>query len=196
MAAARDFATSQADGGGSYSPPQTFTRSSPARITLFLGVIDVPYANEAHAEKVPQARKGKANKPLKPKSSAATKTTGDVAEILEAKYGIMDTFAFAQLPDIAKELENSLAGALETLIMGGAPSANPFASAETAITAMFKQFLATGAIEHMGIEGVPTQAALDGVNHRLKHPYAKSNPRRESFVDTGAYSAHFLAWVA
>jgi hypothetical protein len=81
-------------------------------------------------------------------------------------------------------------------MMGGVSSANPFSSAETAITTMFKQFLATGAIEHMGIPGVPTQAAKDGVNHRLKHPYAKSNPRRESFIDTGAYSAHFIAWIS
>ncbi|MET3232283.1 UNVERIFIED_ORG: hypothetical protein ABIC54_004488 [Burkholderia sp. 1263] len=196
MAAARDYATEQADGGGSYSAPKVFVRNAPHRLTLNLGIIDLPYANEAKPEKVAKPRKGKANKPVKPKSTAGTQTTGDIAEILEAKYGVMDTFAFAHLPDIAKELETSMAGALETLMMGGAPSANPFATAESAITAMFKKFLATGAIEHMGVEGVPTQAAIRGVNHRLKHPYVKGNPRRESFVDTGMYSAHFLAWMS
>lgn len=196
MAAARDFASTQADGGGSYSAPKVFARNVPTGLVLHLGMIDVPYANEAQPEKVAKPRKGKANKPVKVKMASGTQTTGDVAEILEAKYGVMDTFAFARLPDIAKELENSLAGALETLMMGGAPSANPFASAETAITTMFKNFLATGAIEHMGIAGVPTQAAKDGVNHRLAHPYAKSNPRRESFIDTGGYSAHFTAWIS
>ncbi|CDY79475.1 hypothetical protein BGLT_02256 [Caballeronia glathei] len=196
MAAARDYATPHADGGGSYSAPKVYASNAPSRITLNLGVIDIPYSNAPPAEKVPQAKKGKANKPLKPKSSGGTKTTGDVAEILEDKYGIMDTFAYVQLPDIAKALEESIAGSLETLLMGGMPSANPFASAESKITAMFKQFLATGAIEHMGIEGVPTQAALNGVNHRLKHPYAKGNPRRESFIDTGLYQSHFLAWFS
>jgi hypothetical protein len=196
MAAARDFTSTQADGGGSYSAPKVFARNAPAGLTLNLGVIDVPYANEAKTEKIAKPRKGKANKPIKVKTASGTQTTGDVAEILEAKYGVMDTFAFARLPDIARELENSIAGALETLMMGGVSSANPFSSAETAITTMFKQFLATGAIEHMGIPGVPTQAAKDGVNHRLKHPYAKSNPRRESFIDTGAYSAHFIAWIS
>lgn len=196
MAAGRDFDSPLAEGGGSYSAPQVFAKNAPGRLILNLGVIDVPYANEAQTKKVAKPRKGKANKPVKQKTASGTQTTGDVAEILEAKYGIMDAFAFAQLPDIAKDLEESIAGALETLMMGGAPSANPFASAESAITARFKQFLATGAIEHMGIEGVPTQAAMKGVNHRLKHPYAKSNPRRESFVDTGAYSAHFLAWIS
>ena len=195
MAAARDFATSQADGGGSYAAPKVFARNAPSGLTLHLGMIDVPYANEAKPEKVAQAKKGKANKPLNPKTASGTQTTGDVAEILEAKYGVMDTFVFARLPDIAKELESSIAGALETLMMGGSPDPNPFKSAESAVTTMFKQFLATGAIEHMGIQGVPTQAALKGVNHRLKHPYAKSNPRRESFIDTGGYSAHFVAWI-
>lgn len=195
MAAARDYESPIADGGGSYSAPKTYVSNAPARIVLHLGVVDVPYANEAQPEKVPQAKKGKANKPVKPKTASGTQTTGDVAEILEAKYGVMDTFAFARLPDIAKELEKSIAGSLETLMMGGRPDANPFRSAESAIAAMFKQFLATADIEHMGVEGVPTQAALDGVNHRLKHPYAKGNPRRPSFIDTGLYSQSFVCWV-
>lgn len=196
MAAGRDFDSPQAEGGGSYSAPKVFVKNASSRIVLNLGVIDVPYANEARAQKVAKPRKGAANRPVKQKTASGTQTTGDVAQILEAKYGVMATFAFAQLPDIAKDLEESIAGALESMMMGGTTNGNPFASAETAITTRFKQFLATGAIEHMGIEGVPTQAAKDGVNHRLKHPYAKSNPRRESFIDTGAYSAHFLAWIS
>jgi hypothetical protein len=196
MAAARDYATPYADGGGSYSAPKVFAKNAPSRFVLHLGMIDVPYANEAQQEKVPRAKKGKANTPLKPKTQSGTQTTGEIAEILEDKYGVMDAFAFAHLPDIAKELEESIAGALEALMMGGAPSANPFATAETNITAMFKNFLATGAIEHLGIEGVPTQAALDGVSHRRKHPYAKGNPRRPSFIDTGLYQQNFLAWFS
>lgn len=194
--AAKEFGIPMADGGGSHSPTSnTSVGAPPSRLVLNLGVIDTPYANPS-TSKVPKAKKGKANKPVKPKSSGATKTTGEVAEILEEKYGVMDTFAYAQLPGIAKELEKSIAGSLETLLMGGPPSANPFATAESAITAMFKNFLATSAIEHMGIEGVPTQAAKDGVNHRLKHPYAKGNPRRASFIDTGMYQSHFLAWFS
>lgn len=195
MASGRDFDTPLADGGGSY---QSYTpvKTRPAgKLVLHLGVIDVPYANQAQPEKVPQAKKGKKNKPLKPKLESGTQTTGDVAEILEKKYGIMDTFQFAHLPDIASELEDSLAGALLTLMMGGQPDPNPFAKAESAITTMFKKFLDNGEVEHMGIEGVPTQAALDGVSHRLKHPYAKGNPRRESFIDTGGYHDHFTCWV-
>jgi len=162
---------------------------------IVLGVIDIPYANNATEKKIPQAKRGKKNQPIKPKVESGTQTTGDVAQWLENKYGIMDTFAWAQLPDIAKAMEESIAGSLETLIMGGKAGENPFKSAESEITTMFKKFLETGAIEHMGIEGVPTQAALDGVNHRLKHPNSKENPRRESFIDTGAYQQSFKAWV-
>ena len=193
--AARDYAMPEATGGGSYQAAPPVDLRTAGNLVLKLGVIDVPYANQAKKEKMPQAKKGKANKPLKPKTESGTQTTGDVAEILEKKYGIMDTFQFAHLPDIAHELEDSLAGALETLMMGGQPDPNPFAKAESAITTMFKKFLDNGEVEHMGIEGVPTQAALDGVNHRLKHPYAKGNPRRESFIDTGGYHDHFTCWV-
>lgn len=193
--AARDFAAALADGGGSYQPSVPVTQGPSNRLTLNLGVIDVPYANEANAEKVSQAKKGKKNKPIKPKTSSGAQTTGDVAEILEAKYGVMDAFVTWRMPDIAKSLEESLAGELETLLMGGPPTGSPFKSAESAITQMFKQFLGSGEVEHSGLLGVPTQAAQNGVNHRLKHPYAKSNPRRESFIDTGGYQSHFIAWI-
>ncbi|CAB3741089.1 hypothetical protein LMG22037_06453 [Paraburkholderia phenoliruptrix] len=183
--AAKDFDMPMAEGGGSYSPVHVGTTTAPPnRITLHLGVIDLPY--------VERAETGKGKK--KPKKSAATKTTGEVAEILEEKYGVLDTFAFARLPDIAKALEDSIAGQLETMMMGGNPSGNPFGGAESSITTMMKNFVSLQEIEHMGIEGVPTKAALNGVNHRLKHPYAKANPRRPSFIDTSLYWSTLIAW--
>lgn len=188
-------AESMADSGGIIAPTHPLNARPPAhRLVLHLGVLDVPYSNLEQTEKVPQAKKGKANKPVKKKSNAATKTTGEVAEILEEKYGVLDTFAFARLPDIAKELENSIAGELETMMMGGSPSGKPFKGAESAITTMMKKFISGQAIEHMGVEGVPTQAALHGVNHRLKHPYAKANERRPSFMDTTLYWQNLIAW--
>jgi hypothetical protein len=181
--AAKEFGVPMAEGGGSYSPVHVgTTTASPNRITLHLGVIDLPYVDRG-------ASKGK-----KGKKTAATKTTGEVAEILEEKYGVLDTFAFARLPDIAKALEDSIAGQLETMMMGGHPSGNPLSGAESSITMMMKNFISMQEIEHMGIEGVPTQAAMNGVNHRLKHPYAKGNPRRPSFIDTSLYWSTLTAW--
>jgi hypothetical protein len=188
--------TPMAEGGGSYAQrPSATMAGPPAKITLHLGVIDIPYSDYQSSQKVAKAKKGKANKPIKA-SSGATKTTGDVAEILEEKYGILDSFAFARLPDIAKALEESIAGELESMLMGAPTSGNPFKSAESAIATMMKQFVSSQAIEHMGIEGVPTQAALNGVSHRLKHPYAKGNSRRPSFMDTHLMVNSYVAWFS
>jgi hypothetical protein len=60
---------------------------------------------------------------------------------------------------------------------------------------MFSNFLALQEVEKLGIPGVPTQAALKGISHRLKHPYRKSNPRRPSFVDTGEYMRSAAFWI-
>lgn len=193
--AAKEFDVPMPDGGGTHSSSPAVVAKSPAnRLTLHLGVIDQPYANYQAPEKVPQAKKGKANKPIKQKSSVVTKSTGEVAEILEEKYGIMQAFADTKLPMIAKALENSIAGELETLLMGGPPGRNPFAGAESSITTMMKNFISSMEVEQSGIEGVPTQAALDGVNHRLKKPYAKANPRRPSFIDTSLYMDSMICW--
>lgn len=187
---------SMADSSGVLAPIAPSGNHSPAnRLVLHLGVLDVPYSSSEQAEKIPQAKKGKANKPIKPKSSAATKTTGDVAEILEEEYGIMQSFADHHLPQIAKQLEDSISGALENLMMGAPASGNPFKKAESGITSMMKNFISSGEVERVGIEGTPTQAALNGVNHRLKHPYAKSNPRRPSFIDTTLYMTHMISWI-
>lgn len=153
-------------------------------ITLHLGVVDVPYAH--NPELKPKQRK---------KRSASTMTTGDVADILEAKYHVMRIFFETHKADIAKDLESSLEGALENLLLGAPLGANAFAAAEGDVEKRFKDFLTNREMEGLGYPGVPTQAALDGVNHRLKHPYRKSNPRRPSFVDTGLYENSFRAWV-
>jgi hypothetical protein len=192
-----DVLESQADGSGDIPIIQANPTSAPGRLTLNLGIVDVPYANPKKPKKKGKKGKGKkAQKPPKEEGSSVTKTTAEVAEILEAKYGVMDTFAFARLPDIAAKLEDSIAGQLETMMMGGHASGNPFASAESAIETMFKDFLFKQQVENFGIEGVPTKAAKAGINHRLAHPYAKANPRRPSFIDTGMYMAHFKAWFS
>ncbi len=63
-------------------------------LTLHLGVIDIPYSDASYTaapkgRKIGRARRGKITAPP-PQSNH--KTTGDVAEILEAKYHIMETF--------------------------------------------------------------------------------------------------------
>lgn len=140
-------------------------------LTLHLGVNEVPYADKAGT------------------------TTGDVAEILEAKYHPMELFFEIHQRDVVAALEDGLVGAFENMLMGAPVSQNPFGEGEAKIEQDFKTFLDMGEMEALGYPGVPTEAALKGVNHRLKHPYAKANSRRPSLVDTGAYQQNFRAWV-
>jgi hypothetical protein len=146
---------------------------------LNLGVVEFPYADSGQ-------------------------TTGDVAEILESKYHVMEKYFESRAYKIAEKMENSLRGAIENLALG-APISSPFASAESFINKDFRSFLSTSEIENMNIPGVPTQAALDGVSHRFKNPRYKfvgkgknkkkvKRPRRPSFIDTGLYQSSMKSW--
>lgn len=148
--------------------------------TLHLGVIDVPYS---------QARGRRRS------AKAGSVTTGDVAGWLEDRYLILEHFWQAHSKDIAADLEKSIQGAVESLFMGAPIQHNPFGSGTSEIENRMKAFLSTQEIERIGFLGIPTQAALRGINHRKKHPYRKGNPRRPSFIDTGQMQASYKAWV-
>jgi hypothetical protein len=126
-------------------------------------------------------------------NKAGTANTVDVAKILEAKYGLFSAFYSLHENDIKQLLIDSLAGALENLHMGGVAPANPFDASMQQLQSLFRKFLYTGEVERMGIEGVPTQAALDGVSHRTKKK--KYGHRRPSFIDTGTLELAFRSWI-
>lgn len=166
-------------------------------LTLHLGVIDLPYLNPKEQPAKRKARLGKAlKKPArKPSGEDEGKTTGDVAEIIEAKYGLMEAFYENKEEAIVGFLEDGIAGALESLLSGAPTSLDPFGEGTAKIEEAFKDALSSREVEGWGIAGVATEAARKGVSHRLKHPYAKENPRRPSFIDTGLMQASFKAWV-
>lgn len=156
---------------------------------LNLGVVDVPYVD---AETPAASRKRiKAGKP--PASNELT--TGDVAEILEDRYHVKEVFYELHKQDIADDLAKSVASALETIVMGGPADVDPFGAATSKIDERFSDFLTNREMEQLGYADVPTKAAIDGVNHRKKHPYASKNKRRPSFIDTGLYQASAKSWV-
>jgi hypothetical protein len=162
------------DGGGaSDAPSATLRPQFSQRLTLHLGVVVQPYRSRS--------------------AKAAAMSTGDVAEILEAKYGLYSAFWRVHQQDCAGDLEVSLGGAMESLMMGRAVDA--WGSATQAINQRFRDFINSKEAERVGMLGVPTKAAQLGVNHRLKHPYRKSNPRRPSFRDTGLLVNSFRSWV-
>ncbi|OYV61587.1 MAG: hypothetical protein B7Z69_00550 [Actinobacteria bacterium 21-73-9] len=148
---------------------------------LRLGVVDIPYVRRPTAVAVNRAAKG----------SGEPATTGSVAQILEDRYHVMEVFYETHAEVIGDQIANSIAGAIETLNMGGTP-ADPFASAAEGLREQFHDFISSAAIEGLGIPGVPTKAALEGVNHRLK---SGRGLRRPSFRDTGLYQASFRAWT-
>lgn len=150
-------------------------------LTLHFGVIDVPYSARA---RTPAAVR-----------RAGTKTTGDVAGWLEDRYHPMEVFFEEKTDEIIGDLEDTLQGAIESMLLGAPPQLAPFGSGIAKVEDRFKQFVTTQEIEKVGIAGVPTQAARRGVSHRFKRPY-KRRPPRPSFVDTGLYVASFKAWIA
>lgn len=135
-------------------------------------------------------------------------TTHGVATALEQKYGLFSEFAKYDMTKISDHLADSMAGALETMMQGGHVK-DPFAAATSQIDQEFKDFLSLQIVETLGIPGVPTQAALDGVSTRFKNrvtakSYVKGKraptvkvqgARRPSFIDSGVMQASFKSWV-
>ena len=102
-----------------------------------------------------------------------------------------ETFGADKIAELAGV---AIAGAIEDVAAGRPPDRIvPTAEAESEIEAKFRSFLSEQKMDGIGIPGVPTQAALNGVSHRFLHPYAK-RPERPSFIDTGLYQANFKAW--
>lgn len=160
--------------------------------TLNLGVVDIPYAYE-------QEVLSKKGKPLKRKKTVTKSiTTGEVAEILEEKYHVMEIFFEIHGEQIMELLTDAVVGAYETAAMGGPTQAEPHAEALEKIGQMFRDFLSNQEMD--GYHGefstlqIPTRAAREGVSHRFAHPYAH-RPERPSFIDTGEFQAAFTAWI-
>lgn len=150
---------------------------------LHLGVADVPYVEPPAVVK--PGRKAK-------KAATPNQTTGDVAEILEDKYHVMQVFYEQHKADIAKLLEVDLAAAFEELLAGSNSAAFPFREGAEKIQTMFRRFLSDKEMDRLGYPGVPTMASLLGISHRFK---GKRGPPRPSFIDTGMYENSFKAWV-
>jgi hypothetical protein len=162
--------------------------------TLHLGVIDIQYSDNSPSARPIVRRPGKP-KPLRPSRRPSTTTTGDVAEILEAKYGVFSAFTLLRGKDIQDAVEGALRGKLETLAMGGPVSMERlFDDVDLApIEEAFRDFLNRREMDGRAA-GVPTRAAERGVNPRLAHPYSRSNPSRPSFIASGTLQNSFKVW--
>ena len=139
-------------------------------------------------------------------------TTGDVAEILEKEYGVMEVFFEAKKDKVIGAVNDSLAHQIEALSQGAPlPFGGDIFLPE--VESLFRDFVTTREIE--GITG-QTEAARLGISHRFKNAQNKtvspqdvvagkggavksvavaSRGSRPSFVDTGLYVASMKAWL-
>lgn len=140
-------------------------------LTVHLGVLEAPYDD------------GKA-------------TTGEVAEKLEGKYHLMQTFADMFGADvIATAFAASARAAVEDMFSGAPVSGLSLTlEATQSVETAFREFIDLEMFDGV-IPGVPTAAARKGVNHRRKNPNAKDNAQRPSFRDTGLLEASFKVWT-
>lgn len=169
-------------------------------ITLNLGVVDIPYGN-AYAPRNPRPLRGPISlksamlrRARRAQAAASPLSTGDVAEILEDRYHIMESFFELNKADIQTMLDKGLVGVLQNILLGLPAPADPFDTASGKMAKLFRSFLSQQKMDSLGVPGVPTKASLAGVSHRRAHPYAKRGPR-PSFIDTGLYQKSFVAWT-
>ena len=166
---------------------------------LHLSVIDVPYAAllpvKGKKLRSSAAVIKKFKKVITPPSPAAGKTTGDVAEFLEAKYHVMQHFWDKCGSEVCDALTQDMLDAFADRVSGRNIAAPDFTAATSKMHQMFNEFIDRREMDGAPGPRVPTTAARLGINHRLKHPYAKANPERPSFKDTGTYMQSFTAWV-
>lgn len=117
-------------------------------------------------------------------------TTFAVAEALEDKYQLFTNFWNLHQDTIAPEVGEMLAYSIINHIKHGAPLTSGELLGDTMRT--FNIFLENEEMAGLSVDDVPTLAALDGRNSRLKQKYGE---RRPSFIDGGLFKSSFVAWI-
>ena len=126
------------------------------------------------------------------------KSTGDVAEILEDKYGIFQHFWQAHGTAVMESIAEVQSAALEAMVASDDPAAAQeelrigYLGVEQEVKVLFDKFITMKEMDGMA-EGVPTQASLEGVSHRFKNK--KGAPGRASFYDTGLLLSSMMAKI-
>ena len=111
---------------------------------------------------------------------------------------------------IAKELAEDAGRALINMVNGNPPS-EPFANSTAEIDNKFHYFITSSEVEQVagkfGEQGIPTQAALDGLTLRTAQGKTISKvrkgqkfkkvqgARRPSFIYSGVFEASLKTWI-
>jgi hypothetical protein len=131
----------------------------------------------------------------------------ELGKILEEKYTLFSAFVELHNKEIADQISESLAGAMETYLATGHLPKNPFDSAGQELTLSLKKYIYTEELAGV-VGGVPTQAALEGITTRTmngktpkkvkagqKFKRVKTGVRRPSFIDSGIFEASTKVWI-
>ncbi len=124
-----------------------------------------------------------------PEEHQAT-TTGQVAEILEDKYQIMEVFFDNHREEIEDLVVDRFMGELESVIHGK-PKAPLSGMTFPKIDREFRSFLDRD--EWQQLTGKRIMSAVLGISHRKK--LKKVQGSRPAFIDTGLYQKSFTAWL-
>ncbi|HEM8064382.1 TPA: hypothetical protein U2L90_001627 [Enterobacter hormaechei] len=117
-------------------------------------------------------------------------TTHEVAEDLQDRYQLFTHFFETHKKEICAEVGEALAWSLINHIQHGAPLTQGELLGQT--MQQFNIFLEQEEMAGLSVDGVPTLAALEGKNSRLK---IERGERRPSFIDGGLFKSSFVAWI-
>ncbi len=118
-------------------------------------------------------------------------TTGDVAEILEAEYHVMEIFWDKHEADAVEAISDSLSNSFEDQLKGLPFSTTALDVGAKEIEVLFKKFLENKEMDGI-VPGVPTGAARLGISHK---PKSMRRTPWVSFIDTGLYENNFKCWI-
>jgi hypothetical protein len=117
-------------------------------------------------------------------------TTYEVAEALQDNYQLFTHFWEEHQDTILPEVGEALAYSIINHIQHGAPLTSGELLGETMRS--FNIFLEREEMAGLSVDKVPTHAALEGRNSRLK---IEQGERRPSFIDGGLFKSSFIAWI-
>lgn len=154
-------------------------------LKLSLGFESYPYTTKS-----PRTRKILGKGVRIQKGYGVGKRTTDVAKELEDRYNLTEIFWDKIENMVVGEIEVIYSDMLEEVMAGVAyPKKAETSELTEQIEDAFKTYL------DRETHGIKTLAAQRGVSYLLPHPYARGNPPRPSFIDTGLYRQSFRAWV-
>ena len=164
-------------------------------ITLHMGFINTPYTRETILRPITSARKESSRS--RRRGFSRTMTAEMVANILEGKYGIVETFSTIHEDEIKNIMHEGFKEVAERVMAEReghttAKIKNLMKPSTKQVEELFKSFLDHEEMNGMA-EGVPTRAAMRGIRHGRGRKTKRG--ARPSFIDTGIYRASFRAWV-